>query len=165
MHPSVIGNVCNSKAINIHSNIKHIVLFRLKRLQCTYSFNWKVQTIKADWRLHKNTCVCICVCVCFNWKQVIFVLRLCITTQYLYVPMAWKQWLLPTDCAVCVLMSHPGMSQSGNMPGCALPLWCQYTYCRASVGSNHCWDMQKVKCSYLLYQPLLILLLYNVTHL
>ncbi len=44
-------------------------------------------------------------------------------------PIAWKQWLLPTEAM-----------QFADVPGSALPLWCQYTNYAASVGSNHCFQ-------------------------
>ncbi len=59
----------------------------------------------------------------------------------MYIPIASKQWLLPSETAFCVLMSKwwspPSMSaDSHDMNGSVLPLWCHYTNCIASVVSN-----------------------------
>ncbi len=50
------------------------------------------------------------------------------------------------SCAVmCIDVTMVGHiqechSMSGYIPGCALPLCRQYTYCTASVGSNYCFQ-------------------------
>ncbi len=64
----------------------------------------------------------------------------------MYVPITWKQWLLPTQVAQFVYWHHsgradPGMSaECADLPGSALLLWHQYTKCAAPVECNHCFQ-------------------------
>ncbi len=64
--------------------------------------------------------------------------------QLLYVPIVWKQWLLPIETAHFEYWCHnhradPGMSAgSTEVPGSAIPLWYQNTKWSVPVWNNHC---------------------------
>ncbi len=77
-------------------------------------------------------------------------------TQFLYVTIHWKQWLLPTEDAQFVYWCLHGRADTAT-----LLFWCawicptilmsiiQYTNCTAVLGSNHCfsryWDIQELQ--------------------
>ncbi len=70
--------------------------------------------------------------------------------QFLYVPVSWKQWLLPTEAAQLVYWLHNGngRAKSSDMHRYTLLLWRQYTNCCLSrekwLFSSY-WDIQELK--------------------
>ncbi len=56
----------------------------------------------------------------------------------MYIPIVWKQWLLPTMPDQWV---YP-ITSSGDVPGFDLILWCEYTYYAATIYGV----LQKLTC-------------------
>ncbi len=108
-----------------------------------------------------NTCVNTCVIhifyTCNTAKLITHVLqawhkwpcmctdKLIVSSLLLYVPIAWKQWVLHTESLQFVYWNHNGrtdpivLAESADMSGSALVLWpcVEYPTCAASMWSNH----------------------------
>ncbi len=95
-----------------------------------------------------------------NMMYVLLTIRICL----LFVQIAWKQWLLPSDVYWCQNgMADLGTSaESADVPGSALPLRRQYTICTASVASNHCFPAIRTDMNRALFNHNAILLYYTI---
>lgn len=68
-----------------------------------------------------------------------------------YIPIVWKiDYSLPKPCNTCVVVTLVEQIQAHNqreygVSGSALPLWIQHTYCSASLGSDHCFQLWTYK--------------------
>ncbi len=93
--------------------------------------------------VHRTPGMCVCWIPCSQrWVEID------LTLKFLYVQIAWKQWLLPAEALQYVYCCHSGRALSRHVGSSLSLTWLrhQYTNCTASIGSNHCfyWNIQEL---------------------